>query len=81
MPDLVEARSPLLAPATPSSGLVLANTASTGLRGFVSDLSAIWTYRELLDQLVRKELKVKYKESVLGFFWSMARPMLHSSVR
>jgi ABC-2 type transport system permease protein len=44
--------------------------------GWVSEYRAIWGYRELLLQLVRKELKVKYKESVLGFFWTMARPML-----
>jgi ABC-2 type transport system permease protein len=34
----------------------------------------IWTYRELLAGLVRKELKVKYKNSVLGFLWSMLNP-------
>jgi len=36
----------------------------------------IWHYRELLVGLVRKELKVKYKNSVLGFFWSMLNPAL-----
>src|SRR2546423_7426134 len=34
----------------------------------------IWSYRELFGGLVRKELKVKYKESVLGFLWSMLNP-------
>jgi ABC-2 type transport system permease protein len=34
----------------------------------------IWIYRELLLGLVRKELKVKYKNSVLGFLWSMLNP-------
>src|SRR5437773_1141237 len=32
-------------------------------------------FPELLLNLVRKELKVKYKDSVLGFVWSLARPM------
>jgi ABC-2 type transport system permease protein len=36
----------------------------------------IWQYRELLVGLVRKELKVKYKNSVLGFVWSMLNPAL-----
>ena len=36
----------------------------------------VWRYRELLASLVRKELKVKYKNSVLGFFWSMLNPAL-----
>jgi ABC-2 type transport system permease protein len=34
-------------------------------------------YRELLANLVRKELKVKYKNSFLGFAWSMLNPALY----
>jgi ABC-2 type transport system permease protein len=34
-------------------------------------------YRELLVNLVRKELRVKYKNSVLGFVWSMLNPALY----
>jgi ABC-2 type transport system permease protein len=45
-------------------------------RGFGEDVRDIWSYRELLSQLVRKELKVKYKDSVLGFFWTLVRPMI-----
>ena len=37
-------------------------------------LRDIWRYRELFFGLVRKELKVKYKESILGFLWSMLNP-------
>src|SRR5947199_158615 len=37
-------------------------------------LRDIWRYRELFAGLVRKELKVKYKESFLGFMWSMLNP-------
>ena len=37
-------------------------------------LRDIWLYRELLIGLTRKELKVKYKNSVLGFLWSMLNP-------
>ena len=36
----------------------------------------IWVYRALLLSLVRKELSVKYKNSVLGFAWSMLNPAL-----
>lgn len=39
-----------------------------------SRVAEIWRYRELLLSLVRKELKVKYKDSVLGFAWSMLNP-------
>ena len=37
----------------------------------------IWRYRELLVGMVRKELKVKYKNSALGFFWTMLNPALY----
>ena len=39
-------------------------------------LVRLWRYRELLLVLVRKELKVKYKNSVLGFAWSLLNPLL-----
>ena len=32
---------------------------------------------ELLAELVRKDLKVKYKNSALGFVWSLATPLLY----
>jgi ABC-2 type transport system permease protein len=34
-------------------------------------------YHELLTGMVRKELKVKYKNSVLGFAWSLLNPLLY----
>jgi ABC-2 type transport system permease protein len=40
-------------------------------------LSEIWRYHELLGGLVRTELKVKYKNSALGFVWSMLNPALY----
>jgi ABC-2 type transport system permease protein len=40
----------------------------------------VWSYRELLVGLVRKELKVKYKNSVLGFAWSLLNPLLYLAV-
>ena len=35
---------------------------------------------ELLTELVRKDLKVKYKNSALGFIWSLANPLLYLAV-
>ncbi len=40
-------------------------------------LRRVWVYRELLAGMVRKELKVKYKDSVLGFAWSLLNPALY----
>jgi ABC-2 type transport system permease protein len=34
----------------------------------------IWEYRSLLLNLIGKELKVKYKNSFLGFLWSLLNP-------
>jgi ABC-type polysaccharide/polyol phosphate export permease len=33
-------------------------------------------YRELIRNLVIKDLKLKYRDSVLGFLWSLANPLL-----
>src|SRR5258708_40060024 len=55
-------------------------TASHVLRssGHQADLRTrtreILSYRELLVNLVRKELKVRYKNSILGFVWSLVHP-------
>lgn len=40
----------------------------------------LWRARELLVQLVRKELKVRYRNSALGFLWSMLTPVLMTAV-
>ena len=46
-------------------------------RTVLQSLAGIWRYRELLVNLVRKELKVRYKNSSLGFLWSMLNPMMY----
>jgi ABC-2 type transport system permease protein len=43
-------------------------------------LPDLWRHRELLIGLIGKELKVKYKDSVLGFAWSMLNPALYLAV-
>ncbi|MBN1478593.1 ABC transporter permease [Candidatus Sumerlaeota bacterium] len=35
----------------------------------------LWAARGLLLTLVKRDIKVKYKESFLGFFWSFAKPL------
>lgn len=42
--------------------------------------SGLARYRSLLAELVRKELKVRYKKSVLGFVWSLLNPLLMMAV-
>src|SRR5262249_4220032 len=50
---------------------------STARVGLWERLGEIWRYRELLVAFTRTELKVKYKNSVLGFAWSMLNPALY----
>ena len=38
--------------------------------------SEIWSYRDLLRNLVARNLKVKYQRSVLGFLWTLLNPLL-----
>jgi ABC-2 type transport system permease protein len=59
------AAEPLI-PAGPVSGFV---------GGTADSVRGVWRYRELLDLLVRRELKSRYKDSSLGFLWSLIRPL------
>jgi lipopolysaccharide transport system permease protein len=40
----------------------------------------LYTYRQLIKQLAIRDLKARYKVSVLGFFWSLLRPLLTIAV-
>ena len=55
-----------LVPAGPVTGFV---------GGTADSVRGVWRYRELLDLLVRRELKSRYKDSALGFLWSLIRPL------
>jgi len=37
-------------------------------------------YYDLLSVLTKKQLKVRYKNSVLGYFWSVANPLLYATI-
>ena len=43
---------------------------------FPSNVIQLFGYKELLRNLVAKELKVKYRGSALGFLWSLLHPLL-----
>lgn len=47
------------------------------LRGWVPiNLREIWAYRELLYFLTWRDVKVRYKQTVLGFAWAILQPFL-----
>ena len=68
-------------------GSALATTSTVSVRTSepprlqpLSRLREIAGDREILANLVRKEVKVKYKSSVLGAAWSMLNPILYLAV-
>jgi ABC-type polysaccharide/polyol phosphate export permease len=48
-------------------------TRSTGL---VDVAREVWGARELLHQLVLRDVKIRYKQAVMGFGWALLMPML-----
>lgn len=43
---------------------------------FWEEMVALWTYRDLIYQMVARDIKVRYKRSVLGIAWTMLNPLL-----
>jgi ABC-type polysaccharide/polyol phosphate export permease len=41
-----------------------------------SELAGLWQYRDLIVQLVARDIRVRYKRSVLGVGWTMLNPLL-----
>lgn len=44
--------------------------------GLASDLRDLWAYRELLYFLTWRDVKVRYKQSLLGVAWAIVQPLL-----
>lgn len=43
--------------------------------GTLAGLTELWDYRDLLRELVSREMKVRYRRSALGFLWSLITPL------
>lgn len=41
----------------------------------IEELKAVWDYRDLLGQLVRRDIVARYKRSTLGVLWTMLSPL------
>jgi ABC-type polysaccharide/polyol phosphate export permease len=41
-----------------------------------AEAKKVWEFRELLVSLVQRDLKIRYKNSFLGFLWSMLNPLI-----
>ena len=71
VPDDERPRAPRGVNDRPKVTRVVSAQVSVGAR-----ISEIWRSRELLVNLVRTEIKVKYKNSALGLVWSMISPAM-----
>ncbi len=60
--------------ADPTAGVMVNRTAEGP--SFRRTLGGLHRYRHLLRNLVMKDLKLKYRGSVIGFMWSLANPLL-----
>jgi lipopolysaccharide transport system permease protein len=55
-------------------GDLVDRTLETGSVGAI--VTSLFSYRELLKNLVIKDLKLKYRGSIFGFLWSMLNPLM-----
>lgn len=62
------------------AGLITERTSEEPRLRVLARLRELWSYREILLNLVRKELKVKYTASVLGAVWSVLNPIVFLAV-
>lgn len=46
----------------------------------ISRIKELYAYREMIFSLVKRDLKGRYKGSVLGFFWTFLNPLLQLAV-
>lgn len=46
------------------------------IKRFKLRLEGFWAYKDLLLQLVERDLKLKYRRSILGYVWSVLNPLL-----
>jgi lipopolysaccharide transport system permease protein len=50
--------------------------AAGNLEFMMSELRELWRFRELLITMVQRDLKIRYKNSALGFLWSLLNPLI-----
>ena len=58
------------------SAVPVYDSAAPGSRA-IEEARALWAYRGLVHELVVRDIKVRYKRSVLGIAWTMLAPLLN----
>lgn len=74
----VESHAPLVLALTALIGLAFGSisVAIDRTAGIMPKLRELWTYRELIGNLVMRDLRTRYKGSVLGYIWTQLAPLL-----
>lgn len=49
-------------------------------RAIFASARDIFSHREMLDLLIKRDLKARYKDSALGFLWALARPLVQLAI-
>ena len=61
---------------TPSSSTTITIQARTRPPGVWTELTELWQFRHLVRTLVERDLRVRYKNSVVGIAWTMVNPLI-----
>jgi len=46
----------------------------------IEEIKAVWFYRDLMVQLVKRDIVARYKRSTLGVLWTMLNPLIMSQI-
>ncbi len=55
--------------------LVVIGAPTSAFKGTWRELRDVFRQREMLGMLIRRDLKARYKDSALGFVWTLVRPL------
>lgn len=80
MPDVTPAAEARFARLTVTPMRSVGAVSGFGARSFTRTLGDIFRHREMLDLLIRRDLKARYKDSALGFLWALARPLVQLAI-
>src|SRR5580700_7370241 len=49
-------------------------------RSFAEDVANIWAHRELVLVLARREISVRYRQTVVGLLWVLLQPLITTAI-
>src|ERR1700722_16157536 len=49
-------------------------------RSFAEDVASVWSHRELVLVLARREISVRYRQTVVGLLWVLLQPLVTTAI-